>query len=505
MPSAEKVKQLSARRLELKQKLLEIKKFRLEYRRNNLLKFFTLPKEEGGMPANPLQAELLEAWDNPEYKVLTYTGANRTGKTTILTIIAFSVMFGKWLWNDQKIWFPHNNPRKCRITGQDWEKQIKAVLMPELKKWWPKSRKLVGGRPKKNNNGVEYWWEDEKTGSTLEVMSNLQDSDLHEGWYGDFSGYDEPPKREIRVANARGLVDRQGRELFAMTLLKEAWVDREVIKAVDESGKPDRTVFSVNGDINVNIGYGITQKGVDQFIKTLTDDEISARIHGKPSYMSGLVYPTFKRPLRPRGHLVERFSVPVNWIIDIAFDIHPREKQAVLFVATNEKHERYVIDEIWEHGDGDMVADEVIRRIIRNAYRVGSAIIDPLSKSTGEAQFDEDSTFRKVQKKLWQHDIPLSVASKDKNSGILAVKDHLLGPNNEPSIFVFEDCVRFIYEIEGYLWDEKTGKPKDADDHMMENLYRILLLDTHYTEPDDEEDDEEEHRQMEAVNPVTGY
>jgi len=62
-----------------------------------------------------------------------------------------------------------------------------------------------------------------------------------------------------------------------------------------------------------------------------------------------------------------------------------------------------------------------------------------------------------------------------------------------------------VYKRQGYLWDEKTGKPKDADDHMMENLYRILLLDTHYTEPDDEEDDEEEHRQREAVNPVTGY
>jgi hypothetical protein len=70
------------------------------------------------------------------------------------------------------------------LVGQDWEKHIKAVLTPELKKWWPKKRRV---KTKKNNNGVDYFWEDEATGSTLEIMSNLQDSDLHEGWSGDLA------------------------------------------------------------------------------------------------------------------------------------------------------------------------------------------------------------------------------------------------------------------------------------------------------------------------------
>jgi len=503
LPSEARTKKLEARLREIKQKKIGWLQMQRDQRNDNLLEFFNRPKDEMGMPANPLQAELLEAWENQKYKVFTYTGANRIGKTTILTVIAFSVMFGKWLWNDKKIWFPHSKARKVRLIGQDWEKHIKAVIAPELKKWWPKRRKV---KVRKNNNGVEYYWEDEATGSTLEIMSNLQDSDLHEGWNGDLIVYDEPPKREIRVANARGLIDRKGRELFAMTLLKEAWVDREIIKAVDEKGRPDPTVYSVDGDINVNIGYGITQEGVDQFIKTLTDDEISARIEGKPSYMSGLVYPKFSRKLRPRGHLVERFQIPLNWMVGIALDIHPREKQAVLFLATNEKNERYVIDEIWDHGNGEEIADELLRKVNRNFYRIAdnTIIIDPLSKSTGEAQTDENSTFNRIKRRLWIHDIALQVASKDKSSGILEVKKHLMGPNNEPSLFVFDDCVRFIYEIEGYLWDEQTGKPKDKDDHQMENLYRLLLCDTHYTEPDDE-GLEEENLHTDAVNSVTGY
>jgi hypothetical protein len=259
------------------------------YRDENRIEFFSTLPNPG---PNPLQAELLEAWMEPSLRVFTYTGANRIGKTTILTLIAYSVMFGKFLWDNTKLHFRHTEPRKVRIVGQDWEKHVKSVLMPELHKWWPKSRKV---NTKKNNQGIEALWTDLKTGSTLEIMSNLQESDLHEGWSGDLVGYDEPPKRDIRIANARGLIDRQGRELFCMTLLKEAWVDREVIKKTLSDGRPDPSVFNVTGDIYSNVGYGITEEGVKQFEGLLNEEEIQARIHGIPSYMSGLVYPQFSR------------------------------------------------------------------------------------------------------------------------------------------------------------------------------------------------------------------
>ena len=493
-------KQIEQKIAELKQKKANTLRLMAQYRQDNLIEFFNKPKEDHGLPANPLQAELLEAWDNPLYKVFVYAGGNRLGKTTILTIICFSVMFGKWPWNDHKIHFTHNKPRKCRILGQGWEQHVKAVLLPELIKWWPKNRKV---KTKKNNQGVEYFWEDVKTGSTLEILSNQQDSKAMEGWYGDFIGYDEPPERDNRVACARGLIDRNGRELFTATLLGDPWIDREVIKRTDERGRPDPTVFHIEGESYINVGYGITMEGLNQYKKTLKPEEIEARILGKPSYLQGLVYPEFSRQFKPKGHLVERFPIPSDWMVDIAFDIHPRERQAVLFVATSPKQERWGCDEIWEHGDGDFIADEVLKIINRNNYRVNEILIDPLSKATGEAQkgVDENSTFNKIQKRLWRAGYQLKVASKDKSSGILAVRDHLLGPNKEPSIWFFSDLVRTIYEFEGYMY--KDGKIMDADDHMMENLYRLLLLDTKYVEPEDEYEEEEQERQ--PVNSMTGY
>lgn len=440
---------------------------------------------------NPKQALILEAWKNPKYKVFTYTGANRIGKTTLEVIIGLSTLFGKWLWNNEPIIFPHKQPRKVRLVGQDWEKHIKTVVEPELHKWWPQRRKVT---TRKNNFGVDALWVDEETKSSLELMSNNQEESLHEGWYGDLILYDEPPRREIRVANARGLIDRQGRELFCMTLLKEAWVDREVIKALNPDGTPDTSVFNVHGDISVNIGFGITKEGLEQFAKTLTEEEKDARLKGIPSYMSGLVYPTFNR----QKHLIKRFKVPTDWPVDILIDIHPREKQAVLFTATDPKGYKYAVDEIWEHGDGTQIADEIVRYISRNAYRVGVIAIDPFSKGDSN---NENTVYDKVQDVLIRFGHPLRTAPKDKTAGILEVKNYLMGPNNMPSLFFFDDLKRTVYEIEGYMYDKETQKPQDKDDHMMENLYRSMLCGSVYTEIQDEEEEKEKLKR----NQHTGY
>ena len=499
-------------------KAKELLKHILQVRIDNLIEFFTEPVTEEQLilnnlfqkdlirfmpeserksfkfflPPNPKQKELLEAWENTSKKIFTFSGGNRLGKTSIGTVLAVSTVIGKYPWNNKPVPIAHGMPRKVRYIGQDWEKHIAQVVTPALKKWWPKNRPIT---TRKNNMGVEAFWKDEITGSTLEVMSNNQESDLHEGWDGDLIVYDEPPKRDIRVANARGLVDRHGRELFCMTLLKEAWVDREVIKARNEDGTPDTSVFNVQGKIYDNVGYGLTIEGINQFAKTLTAEEKSARLDGIPAYLSGLVYPDFKREI----HLKKRFRIPLDWIVDIAIDIHPRERQAVLFCATSPRNERYLCDEIWENGDGTAIGEEIIRYIKRNAYRVGRIIIDPLSKGDKN---NENTVFDKVLDVLAAYGYNLETATKDKTAGILLVKEHLKGPNNEPSLWVFDDLKRTVYEFEGYMWDEETQKPKDADDHMMENLYRLLLLDTKWFHVNNEDDDDKESRKR---NKMTGY
>lgn len=455
----------------------------LAYRKKNAIEFFTRP--------NPPQQELLEAWGIQHFKVFTFTGGNRLGKTTIGTIIAISTLAGKWLWDNRKIHFPHSMPRKVRYVGQDWEKHIRGVVVPALKKWWPDNRPR---KVRKNQHGIEAYWEDLETGSTLEIMSNKQDVDLHEGWDGDLIVYDEPPKRNIRIANARGLVDRQGRELFTATLLKEAWIDTEVIKAKLEDGRPDPSVFNVHGETYDNVGYGLTLEGVKDLERKLKPEEREARIKGIPSYMSGLILKNFK----PQKHVIAPFRIRPNWLVDIAIDTHPRKKQAVLFMATDERNFRYLFFEKWDYGSGKDIADWIIRAYHRWGLRIENIICDPLAKGDSN---NENTTYDKIKNKLLAHDLILSTASKDKDSGIIEINEHLLGPNRMPSLFIFDHCRRTIFEAESWMYDD-DGKPAKEDDDFMENLYRLLLLNTQYYDPDEGEIEETE---SDTVSETTGY
>lgn len=451
---------LQVEQLEMKE--LEILQLLKKHKEDCPIEYFTRP--------NPPQKALLDAFNNDRFKVFVFSGGNRVGKTTIGTIIAISHMIGYYPWSNQPIQFSHNLPRKIRYIGQDWERHIGQVVIPVLKKWFPHNRLCY---IKKNMVGIEAFWRDDKTGSILEVLSNRQESDLHEGWDGDLIIYDEPPHREIRIANARGLVDRNGRELFCMTLLKEGWIDREIIKAVDKDGNPDNTIFTIHGETYANVGYGITEEGIKQFEKTLTPEERDARLRGIPAYLSGLVYGKFHRPT----HLINRFDT--DGIIDIAIDVHPREKQAVLFISTQDNGNKYLIHEIWEHGTPEDIAKNIVDIIHQNNYRVGQIIIDPFSKGDKN---NLNTVYDRFSDIFTSYGYSLRVASKDKSAGILLVKKHLLSANNIPSLFIFNDLKRTIYEIEGYMWDEDTQKPKDKDDHMMENLYRLILLDTQWYE-----------------------
>ncbi|HDY89971.1 MAG TPA: hypothetical protein ENH82_17855 [bacterium] len=443
------------------------------YRDNNLIEFFDTPPNPG---PNPRQKDILEAWLDPFFKTFVMSGGNRLGKTTILTLIGISTMIGKFPWNNQSLLhlFNHNKPRKIRYIGQSWQEHITQVVIPELQKWWPRNRAV-----KKHGNGVirDTFWLDERTGSTLEVMSNSQDSNVHEGWSGDLVLYDEPCKKDIYVANARGLVDRRGRECFAATLLTEPWIDQEIVKKRKSDGTPDRRVFAVSGHSSDNVGYGITQEGLDEFADKLTDEEgkdsKESRLSGKPSYLSGLIYGDFDRNI----HLKTRFRVPLDYLVDIHIDFHPRERQAILFVATDQRQDRYIVEEIWNHGDAKWIGESILLAISHHKYRVNRIIIDPLAK--GDSNNDE-TVYEIIAGILLREGYLLGVASKDLEHGILEVKKHLKGPNDMASLFIFDDLIETLFEIEGYMWDKETNKPTKKNDHMMEGLYRICLLNTQY-------------------------
>lgn len=424
---------------------------------------------------NPKQKLLIENWTDVSKRIFCMTGGNKFGKTTMGAILALSLLIGYWPWDEKKKLIS-NPPVVVRWIGQDWEVHIKTVLEPILDMWWPDNFKV---KTSKNNQGVKATWKC-ANGSILYLLSNKQDPDVHAGKDPDYLLFDEPPKRDIYIENIRGFaastrekIGPEGRTFISATLLKEAWIHQEIIKRRNSDGTPDKAIFNIHGKIWDNVGYGLSERGVDEFAKNLTSEEKQARLHGKPAYMAGLIYHQFKR----ETHLKKRFDVPTDYVVDIAVDCHPAKENAVLFIATDPRNYKYLVDEIWQHGDGTQMGDAIIKKIISNAYNVNSILIDHSARGDSNNTF---TTFEKIDNVLHKYNLSLETYKKDEDGGIKAARNLLYGPNNEPSLFIFDDLARFIMEIEGYMWDSKTNRPVDDKNDMMDNLYALANQDTQW-------------------------
>lgn len=482
----QRIKEIERKLLSLKSGEIEEHKNLIQYEHDHRIEYFGIKDEVRSAAhadccklfkgANPKQQLIIDNWDNLEYRIFTMTGGNKFGKSTMGVVLAISLCMGYWPWDKDKK--PISNPPVVvRWIGQDWEVHIKTVLEPILEMWWPKN---FGVSTRKNNQGVKATWNCQNK-SILYLLSNKQDSEVHAGKDPDYVLFDEPPKRDIYVENIRGFTVTPevptfaGRSFFSATLLKEAWVDREIIKRKNEDGTIDRSVFNVHGEIWDNVGFGLSERGVKEFAKNLTEAEKQSRLYGKPAYLEGLIYKAFDREI----HLKKRFKIPLNYIVNIAIDCHPSKENAILFWAINPTNHKYLCDEIWMHGDGTEIADEIIRRITRNAYNVNAVLIDHSAKGDQNQTF---TTFEKIDDVLHRHRLSLETYKKDEDGGIKSARNLLLGPNNEPSLFVFDDLPVFIRQIEGYMWDPKTNKPVDDNNDMMDNLYALANKDTQWFE-----------------------
>jgi len=434
---------------------------------------------------NVIQDKLIKAFSRSEYKVFAYTGANRIGKTFISFILIYSSMDGKFPWEpDEKrgwIWemMGWKPPIKVRWVGMDWEKHIKTVLIPKIQELWPKTHPL---KSKKNNIGVEAFFTEGRHGGTLEIMSNNQDSALFEGWSGNVVVYDEPPKRDIRIACARGLIDFKGREIFSMTLLSEAWVDEQIIRATEEDGTPDLSHYCIDGDIYVNEGHGIDKEGIDQFAKTLTPEERKVRIDGEAFHLSGKVL-----KINRNVHILERFPIPVHWPVDVAIDIGIAKPHDILFMAISPRGFYYCCFEMQVSGDGIKVGNEIIETAKNHNLRINRVIVDPLSKADKN---QTNTTWEKIDNVLYKFGYMLEDGGKAKGDGILRLNDLLSTQYGEPGIYFFRDLRRTIMQCDAWIYDENgvpkkyKGKQLPGDDQC-ENLYRLALLETNYEDPEE--------------------
>lgn len=459
-----------------------------KYREQNKIEFFK--------PIDPYQSKILEHIHAGK-TVVTLQGGNGIGKTTLGAVVVGSACLGIQPWDKSETRWGRG-PVKVRILCSDWEKHAKTVIVPKLQEWLPVGRYTTS----KNNVGVESVFKFPNK-SSLELMTNKEDTKDHEGWEGDIVWADEPLPEDKYVANLRGLRKADGKGLFliTMTAVSEAWILDKIVRNVHPS-------FASVTEIPMNANPYLPKEHMETIMAAYGKKERIARIEGKWLNLVGLVWPSFN----PEIHIIDPFDIPTDWPVVPMIDHHPSHPNAISYYAVDPFDRIYVIDETWGHMSPEQEADDIIRHQTRNAWRIKEVFIDPLSK--GDMAYiknrglDIPDTFTVLKERLWRHGIDLFVATKDKDSGIRNVEKMLEGPNKTPTLFFFRNLDKIqdeghIWEIQRWTYDD-NNKPRDENDHFMENLYRMTLTGVKYSKPRRDGENLKSQTEFEVFQPGYG-
>lgn len=372
-----------------------------------------------------------------------FIGGNRSGKTC--------ASFHDVLWQltgEYPKWYPDKlkliPPVYTRWIATDFKQGVGGVFQPYFDQLVPKH---YIDRVTKTQQGIlsKVFF---KNGSILEILTDEQDLGVFEGWHGHRLHIDEPCARDRYIASKRGLIDYGGKASFSLTPLKEPWIFDELYEKAD-----GKRIFAVT--VNMRLNTHLNTADIEEFEKSLTDDEKEARLSGKFMHLAGLVYKEFDRNV----HVIKPFEIPKDWRRVNILDPHDRKDHALCWAAVDPMDRVYIYDELKTGGTVAELSQKI--KTLEGQRKAHLRIIDPnkgkAPAAVGKAGKLTDE-FARYGIYFW------AGVNDDLVEGHLAVKKYLKpgGNNNEPQMYVFNTCTNIIFGMTHYVWDDhKAGEVKD--------------------------------------------
>lgn len=429
--------------------------------------------------------EFIHAVGCGDYFVVMFSAANGVGKSAAgANVLANIVYENENEYFQDKLFKEWPYPKRGRIVTDTGN--VEGVVNT-IKEWLPEGRY----KTKKAGKAHESKWSSD-TGFNWEIMTYNQDDKDFEGPTLGFVWFDEPPTKSKYKACVSRL--RKGGIIFitATPLEGSGWLYDHIVGGKAEDGELEELAKGQRINIEAGVEAACKQHGVrghlehdhiQAMIAEYDEDEQQARVHGKFQHLAGLRFKRWNRSV----HVIKSFQInPREYCVYQYIDPHPRNPDAVLWVAVNKYNQKFVVDELFikclngtEELAGMIKKRDDMYRIIWRAGDPSMFIKD---------QHQDESTAMKFAR----YGLSYVEATKQRTASDKAIEDALAYVQlptgefaKEPDIFIMDNCKWMIWEMEHYRWDEwsgKTGDKKDKkektvdkDDHMVENLGRALF------------------------------
>lgn len=426
------------------------------------------------------------AFHQSDAKIRLLITGNRFGKTTCCMIEAI------WLALGIHPFHPIPTPNRGKLYADSFPMVMENIML-KLHEWLP-MKYLDPIKPFDFNNqgmltGVNF-----RNGSIIRIGSYDQATRKAEGSNWHYVGFDEPPPRDLYVANLRGLVDFGGLLWISATPLSEAWMFDHLWMPGLNGEKAYIDCFRGTSHDNPHTD----KDSLKIFLDELTPEERAIRELGEFAKLQGLVIKTYTPSLSD----IDPFELDQEYAVYEAIDPHPNKPHAVLWKAIDRYGLRFVVRELsW---DGSMASmGKEMARIRRELCKHGAVMkksvadtslnvkdmnlkinmLKELQNSLREA--GETVLPKVVHKKDWL--IPGINKLKDlyrpvkhlpekayENSNLTWEYDsaynsyaddlfELFGEKPMPMEYVFNTCKKYRYELTHYQWPDgalDNAKPK---------------------------------------------
>ena len=427
--------------------------------------------------------EYINAVGSAENFIILFSAANGVGKTAASANIVAHICFGKESENkyfNLPLFKAFPFPKKGRIVSDPTN--IEKNVIPALKEWFPEGRY----KTRKGNKKYESIWETDN-GFDFDIMTYDQDPKEFEGATLGWIWLDEIPTESIFKALVARL--RKGGVIFisATPITGSAWLYDHIIANPDKDMQLKGQRVYIEADVEAackqhGIRGHLEHEHIQRMIAEYSEDEKQARIYGKFQHLVGLRFKTFTRNV----HVIRPFDIDrQNFCVYEALDPHPRNPDMVNWLAVDSRGRKIICNELWIKCQGG--TEELSQRIKEKAdmYRIVRRIADP------SAFITDQHTEKSLATRLNKFGLVYEEATKNRVMSDRRIEDALAYQKfgeeyiKSPELYIFDTCLRTIYEFEHLRWEEWQGKiadrkdqrekAMDKDDHSIENIGRLLF------------------------------
>jgi len=313
---------------------------------------------------------------------------------------------------------------------------------------------------------------------TLKAFINNPQGQESKDW--DAIHVDEPISQEMWNANARGLVDRNGKAWFTLTPLREPWIgDLFFPPTNDPKDRPDKWVKENESTKKYTWAIRWTmwdnpynsEEGIRSYLDTLDPEEREAREFGLPLAFAGMVYKQFsyeKHVLKePLPGWRDFYTPPKENLTVVTIDPHTTTDYHALLCSVAKDGTYCVYDEIKTHPSPDSFIPVLLAKLA--GKRLGWIKMDPFA-------WNGEGKVRTLADDFIMKGVLVQKAPKDLQQGIpkcrqlLSERDH----KGDAILRINPALNGFLRGIRNYVYD-KNGKVRDKDDHFMECFYRLFF------------------------------